>query len=125
VEDRADERVSPGDRDDRGCARVDERRRRPPEQHERGEGEDEAERDTVRVRSLDWDREALSEGRGEEERADARDRRPGARISGKGDGRYCIRGKADERDRRHDREQPRGWMRPATHPRPRRYQVKL
>ena len=75
VEDGADERVSPAERDEGRRGRVDERRRRPAEEDEGGEREDEAERDAVRVGALDRDREALGERRGDEERADAGDRR--------------------------------------------------
>ena len=82
VEERADRAGCAADqRDERRRGHVDERRRRPAEEDEGGDGEDEAERDAVRVGALDRDREALGQGRGDEERADPGDRRRRARVA--------------------------------------------
>ena len=104
VEDRADERVPPSERDERRSGRVDERRRRPSEEHEGGDGEDEAEGDAIRIGALDRDRKAFRQRRGEEKRPDAGDRRGRTGVAGEGDGRYRVRSDANERDRRDDRE---------------------
>ena len=108
VEDRADRRVAAHQRDERRGGHVDEGRGRPAEEHERGDREDEAERDAVRVSVLDRDREAFRQRRGDEERGNAGERRPRPWVAEERDRRRDIRRDPDYGDRRDDREQSRG-----------------
>ena len=102
------------ERDQRRRGRVDERRRRPAEQHQGGDGEDEAERDPVRVGALDGNGVALGERRRDQEREDTGDlgRRMGPRDEH--ERRRDVRADAHDRDRHDDREKLRGWQRPVS-----------
>jgi hypothetical protein len=109
VEGGSDRRVTPDERHERRRGHVDERGRRPAEEDERRDGEDEPQGDAVRVGALHGHREALRECGGDEERAHAQD--DGRRAGVAGGDKACreVGANADERHRGYDRKQSRRW----------------